>query len=160
MLETSKKLKTYSIFFLKTVIHGRCSRELTATCHSCISTPMTLFARTFSGIVSHHALAGSLRLGSKGSPAATQWTLRKEVSAQQGLSSLPLRALVIACSLHSGGEGGPLKQPTSCMCSSSVCAHGSAWCREPTHRPSPRDWPGLLYVFAIWYHKHRSRKSS
>ena len=58
--------------------------------------------------VSHHALARSLRLESKA--AGTAWTLRRENSAQQGVSSLPLHAQIIACSLHSGGEGGSQKQ--------------------------------------------------
>ena len=45
---------------------GKRLGKLTAACHSCTSTPMTLCARSFfSGIVSHHALTGSLRLGKK-----------------------------------------------------------------------------------------------
>ena len=48
---------------------------------------LTLCARTFSGIVSHHALAGSLRLIAR-QPDATDWTLRKGDSAQEGVSSL------------------------------------------------------------------------
>ena len=45
---------------------GKRLGKLTAACHSCTSTPTTLCARTFfSGIVSHHALTGSLRLGGK-----------------------------------------------------------------------------------------------
>ena len=58
---------------------------------------MTLCARIFQEIVSDHALAGSLRLEGKD-------------SAQQGVSSVPLHAQIIACSLHSGAEGGPKKQ--------------------------------------------------
>ena len=66
--------------------------------------------------MSHHALAGSLRLESKAAPDATDWTLRKEDSAQQGVSSLPLHAQIIACSLNSDGEGGSQKQIRESAC--------------------------------------------
>ena len=69
---------------------------------------MTFCASTFSGIVSHHALAGSLRLDSKAALIA---------SAQKGVSSLPLHAQITACSLHSGSEGGPQKQIPSLLAS-------------------------------------------
>ena len=57
-------------------------------------TPMSLSARTFSGIVSHHALAESLRLDSK---AAMIRLCAEKTLAQQGVSSLPLHAQIIAC---------------------------------------------------------------
>ena len=55
--------------------------------------------------VSHDVLAGSLRLDSKAA-LMPQIGLCAEGSAQQGVSSLPLHAQIIACSLHSGCEGG------------------------------------------------------
>ena len=71
---------------------------------------MTVCARTFSGnCVSSH-LGRVSATGKQGSPDATDWTLRNEDSAQQGVSSLPLHAQIMACSLHSGGEGGSQKQ--------------------------------------------------
>ena len=63
----------------------------------------------FRGSVSRHALAGSLPLEQQGSPDAATEALRKEGSAQQGVSSLPLHVQIIACPVHSGGEGGPQK---------------------------------------------------
>ena len=89
--------------------------KLTAACHSCTSTPMTLYARTFSG----HVLSRLGRVsatGNRGSPDATNRTLRNEDSAQQGVSSLPLHARITACSLHSGGEGGSQKQVRESAC--------------------------------------------
>ena len=63
----------------------------------------------------------------EGSPDATGWTLSKEDCAQQGVSSLPLHAQIVACSLHSGSEGGSQKQIRESACqfhwidSASVC---------------------------------------
>ena len=77
--------------------------RLAATCHSCTSTPV-LFSRN---CVSSRS----------GRVSATEtWTLRRENSAQQGVSSLPLHAQSIACSLRSGGEGGSQKQNRVSAC--------------------------------------------
>ena len=64
----------------------------------------TLCARTFS-------------CGTQGSPDVTNQILRKEDSAQQGVSSVPSHAQITACSLHSGGEGGPKSRLASLLAS-------------------------------------------
>ena len=79
--------------------------------------------------------------------------------------------------MHWGGEGGPQKQIRESACkfhridSASVCAralmiraianelHMFFTSKTASFVPR-RDRPELLYVFAIWYQKHRSRKSS
>ena len=83
---------------------------------------MTLCARIFSRNCVSSRLDKVSATGKQGSLDATDWNLRKEDSAQQGVSSLPLHAQIIACSLHSGGEGGSQKQiresarHTFCFC--------------------------------------------
>ena len=140
--------------------------------------------------MSCHALAGSLRLENRGSPDATNRTLRNEDSAQQGVSSLPLHAQITACSLHSGGEGGSQKQVRESACqfyridAASVCTrafmksvmanklHVFLASKNAPYVPTTAngvECPHIsrvnvagqkqVHVFAIWYQKHRSRKS-
>ena len=74
--------------------------KLTATCHSCTSTSMTLCARTFSGNCVSSRLGRVSATGKQGSPDVTDWTLRKKDSPQQVVSSLPSHVQIIACFLH------------------------------------------------------------
>ena len=90
-------------------------KKLTAACHSCTSAPATLCARTFSRNCVSSRLGRLSATGLQGSPDATDRTLRKEDSAQHGVSSLPLHAQIMACSLHSGGEGVPKADSRVCL---------------------------------------------
>ena len=70
----------------------------------------------FPGIVSHHALAGSLRLESMAALLQQLGHCAERTLHRKGVSSLPLHAQIIASSLHSGGEGGSHKQIRESAC--------------------------------------------
>ena len=76
----------------------------------------TLRSYFFSKIVSHHALAGSLRLDSKAALMPQIGLCAKKMTLHSRACHLPLNAQIIACSLHPGGEGASQKQIRESAC--------------------------------------------